>query len=185
MTVAGMTTERLQLRQWKDSDRDTWAAMNADPEVREFFPGLLSRAESDAFVDRVSRTIDEQGWGLWAAEVIETGEFVGFVGLSRAVFDSPITPATEVGWRLARPFWGHGYATEGALAALDFAFTELELEEVVSFTAVGNIRSRRVMERIGMRRDPAEDFDHPAVAIGHPLRRHALYRILASHSPRE
>jgi ribosomal-protein-alanine N-acetyltransferase len=150
--------------------------MNADPEVMEFFPAPLSRAESDDLVDRIEAGFERDGFGLWALEP-RGGGFIGFTGLARPEFEAHFTPAVEVGWRLARHAWGHGYATEAARAALGFAFGPAALEEVVSFTSVGNARSRAVMERLGMTRDPAEDFDHPGIPIGDPLRRHVLYRL--------
>jgi RimJ/RimL family protein N-acetyltransferase len=179
MTSGGPTlkTERLWLRRWRDHDREPFAALNADPRVMEYIPGLLDRAESDAFADRIDRAFDDQGFGLWAVEVRGEGEFVGFVGLARPAFDAPFTPCVEVGWRLARKAWGRGYATEGARAALAFGFERLGLPEIVSFTVPANRRSRRVMEKLGMARDPSEDFDHPRLAEGHRLRRHVLYRI--------
>lgn len=169
-------SERLLLRQWREEDLAPVAALNADPEVREYFPGLMSQEESDAQVAKFIELINENGWGFWAAERMEDGQCIGFIGLNRVSFDAPFTPAVEIGWRLARPFWGKGYATEGARAALDFAFNELDLGEVVAFTVVSNQRSRAVMERLGMRHDPGDDFDHPSLEPGHPLRRHVLYR---------
>ena len=163
-------TARLLLRRWREQDRAPFAAMNADPVVMEHFPAPLTRAESDAFVDRIGTHFDEHGYGLWALED-ETG-FVGFTGLSWATFEAPFNPALEVGWRLAHPAWGKGYATEAATAALRRGFQDVE--GLVSFTAVVNERSWRVMERIGMRRD--SEFDHPRVPEGHPVRRHLLYR---------
>jgi RimJ/RimL family protein N-acetyltransferase len=172
-----LRTSRLVLRRWRDDDRELFAALNADPVVMEHFPARLGRAESDAFVDRIQSGLEERGWGLWAVEVPGAAAFVGFVGLNPATFDAPFTPAVEVGWRLAREHWGNGYATEGARAALDFGFGTLALDEIVSFTTHGNARSRRVMERLGMRRDPADDFDNPNVPSGDPLRPHVLYRL--------
>jgi ribosomal-protein-alanine N-acetyltransferase len=171
-----LETARLRLRRWREPDRKLFAALNADAVVMEHFPAPLSRVESDALVDRIEAGFDERGWGLWAAEVRDSGAFIGFVGLNRATFDAPFTPAVEVGWRLARQHWGDGYATEGASAALDFGFETLELEEIVSFTSHANTRSRRVMERLGMHRDPADDFDNPKVPEGSPIRPHVLYR---------
>lgn len=177
-----LTTPRLRLRQWRDEDRSAFAQMNADPEVMRHFPATLSRAQSDELVDGAHAAISERGWGLWAVEVRgaegelpEPGPsgFGGFIGLAVPSFEAHFTPAVEVGWRLAEPFWGRGYATEGARAAVGFAFGELGLKELVSFTTTGNERSRRVMARLGMTHDPAEDFDHPRV-FG-PLRRHVLY----------
>jgi ribosomal-protein-alanine N-acetyltransferase len=172
-----LRTSRLLLRRWRDDDREPFAALNADPVVMEHFPAPISREESDAFVDHIERGLEERGWGLWAVEVPGTAAFIGFVGLNPATFDAPFTPAVEVGWRLAREHWGYGYATEGARAALDFGFDTLALDEIVSFTTHGNVRSRRVMERLGMHRDPADDFDNPNVAIGDPIRPHVLYRL--------
>lgn len=166
-------TERLLLRPWQESDRGPWAAMNADPRVREFFPSLLSREESDAAFDRISSGLAERGWGLWAVEA--EGAFVGFTGLAVPNFRDGV----EIGWRLAASSWGRGYATEAARAVLDYGFTELALPEIISFTAVGNTRSRVVMERIGMTRDEAGDFEHPAVPVGSPVRSHVLYRLAA------
>jgi len=151
--------------------------MNADPEVMEYFPAVLTRTEAEAMAEHIRSHLDEHGWGLWALEVPGEFDFAGFVGLAEATFEADFTPALEVGWRLARPAWGHGYASEAARLALGFAFEELDRAEVVSFTAQGNLRSRAVMERIGLSRDPADDFDHPRVERGSPLRRHVLYRI--------
>jgi RimJ/RimL family protein N-acetyltransferase len=170
-------TERLHLRRWREADRAPFAALNADPEVMEFFPSTLDSAASDAFADRIAQHVDEHGWGLWAVEVRETGRFIGFAGLAVPRFEARFTPAVEVGWRLSRDAWGFGYATEAARAAVAVGFAELGLTEIVSFTAVGNVRSRAVMERIGMTHDPADDFDHPALPAGHRLQRHVLYRL--------
>jgi RimJ/RimL family protein N-acetyltransferase len=171
-----LQTKRLMLRQWREGDLEPFATLNADPEVMRYFPAPLTREESDALVGRASAKIEEQGWGLWAVEVVGQTPFAGFVGLAAPGFDAHFTPAVEVGWRLAREQWGKGYATEGARAALAFGFDELGLAEVVSFTSVANERSRRVMERLGMARDPADDFDHPLLPPAHPVRRHVLYR---------
>lgn len=170
-------TERLLLRRWREQDRSPFAALNADPEVMAHFPALLSRAESDAMVDRCQAAMAENGWGLWAVELRGTGSFLGYVGLSVPSFEAAFTPCVEVGWRLARAAWGHGYAVEAARAALDAAYGTLGLDAVVSFTAVDNARSRRVMDRLGMHHEPADDFDHPALPPGHRLRRHVLYRL--------
>jgi RimJ/RimL family protein N-acetyltransferase len=168
-------TERLLLRQWRDDDLDPFAELNADPEVMRHFPRTLSRAESDTLAARQRTLIAERGWGLWAVEAPEG--FVGFVGLSEPRFEAHFTPAVEVGWRLARRGWRKGYATEAARAVVDFGFGELGLDEIVSFTFVGNERSRGVMERLGMTHDPAEDFEHPLLPAGDPLRHHVLYRL--------
>lgn len=180
-----LRTERLVLRRWRDEDRAPFAALNADPEVMRYFPNALTRAESDALLDRLETAIGERGFGFWALEVAETGRFIGFTGLSVPRFDAPFTPAVEVGWRLARENWGRGYATEAARRSLDFAFTELGLDEVVAFTPIANAPSRAVMRRIGMAHTPDDDFDHPSIAAGHPLRRHVLYRINAKEHPAE
>lgn len=181
-----LTTSRLLLRQWRDSDREPWAALGADPVVMEHFPKLLTREESDEFVDRNRDLLARQPYGLWAVQLLgaqapDPAAFLGFVGLAHprftAHFTSPTDPALEVGWRLARQHWGQGYATEAAAATLDHAFSSLGREEVVSFTAVPNVRSQRVMQRLGMWHDEAGDFDHPNVADGSPLKRHVLYRI--------
>jgi ribosomal-protein-alanine N-acetyltransferase len=174
-----LRTERLILRQWRDEDRDPFAAMNADPEVMEHFPAVLGRADSDAMADRIRRRIADGGVGFWAVEIAETGRFIGFTGLSVPRFDAPFMPAVEIGWRLARDAWGHGYATEAARRALAFAFGDLGLAEVVAFTSTTNLRSQAVMRRIGMTHDPADDFDHPLIAEGHPLRRQVLWRAAA------
>ena len=172
-----LRTPRLLLRRWQDTDRPPFAALNADPVVMEHFPAPLRREQSDDLADRIAAGIDERGWGLWAVEIPGTAAFAGFVGLNPATFDAPFTPAVEVGWRLAREHWGRGYATEGARAALSVGFDELALDEIVSFTSHGNSRSRRVMERLGMRRDPADDFENPNLADGDALRPHVLYRL--------
>ena len=172
-----LTSERLLLRRWKDADLEPFAALNADPIVMEHLPAMLSRAESDAFVARIEAHFDAHDFGLFAVAVRATGEFIGFVGLWPASFDAPFTPAVEVGWRLARTAWGHGYATEAARAAVRDGFERLGLDEIVSFTAQVNERSWRVMQRIGMTRDAAHDFDHPSVPAGHRLERHVLYRL--------
>ena len=169
-------TARLRLRRWRESDRAPFAAMNADPEVMEFFASIQSREASDASIDAWQSQFAERGWSNWAVEVRSSGVFVGFVGLSVPRRALPFSPCVEIGWRLARPYWGQGYATEGARASLRVAFERLELAEIVSFTSVLNVRSRSVMERIGMR-NAHEEFDYPGVPENHPLRSHCLYRI--------
>ena len=176
--MSQLATSRLLLRQWRPADRAPFAVLNADPEVMRYFPAPLTREQSDAFADHFEETIARQGWGLWAVEVIDGASFIGFVGLNRPRFDAHFTPAVEVGWRLSRPHWDHGYATEAAAAALTFGVDDLGCPEIVSFTATVNDRSRRVMQRLGMSHRPADDFDHPAVADG-PLRRHVLFRMTA------
>ncbi|MFC5379966.1 GNAT family N-acetyltransferase [Aquipuribacter nitratireducens] len=170
-------TERLVLRGFTDADRDPFAALNADPEVMEHFPAPYDRQRSDAFVDRVLARWAERQYGLWALERSDTGEFIGYTGLWPAEFEAPFTPAVEVGWRLARAHWGQGFATEAALESLRYGFDDLGLDEIVSFTARTNERSWRVMERIGLRRDAAGDFEHPSVPLGHRVRPHVLYRL--------
>ncbi|MEV0993599.1 GNAT family N-acetyltransferase [Nonomuraea sp. NPDC050202] len=172
-----METERLVMRRWREEDRAPFAAMNADPEVMEHFPARLTRAESDGLVDRIEAQFDRLGYSLWALEVRESGEFIGFTGLALQTFEAPFLPAVEIGWRLARPAWGHGYAIEAARRAARYAFEEAGLDGIISMTAVPNVRSQAVMRRLGMTRDPAEDFDHPRVPEGSPLRRHVLYRL--------
>ena len=176
-TLAILRGHRVQLRHWRVEDRDAFAAMNADPRVMAFFRSTLTRRDSDAMADRIERHFNEYGFGLWAIELPGSAAFIGFTGLIWARFNAPFTPAVEVGWRLAFEHWGQGYATEAARLALDFGFAIVDLPEVISFTAAGNIRSRAVMERVGMRRDPAGDFDYPGFPENHPQRRHLLYRL--------
>jgi RimJ/RimL family protein N-acetyltransferase len=167
----------LWLRKWSPGDRAPFAELNADPRVMRHFPALLSREESDELAERIEAGFARRGFGLWAVEIPGVTSFAGFIGLSVPGFEAPFTPCVEIGWRLAARHWGQGYAPEGARAALAFAFGVLKLEEVVSFTVPANRPSRRVMEKIGMAHDPADDFDHPSFPDGHPLRRHVLYRM--------
>ncbi len=169
----GFSTQRLNLRQWRDTDRDPFAALTSDPEVMEFFPATLAREQSDALIDRHQALLEAGEPSLFAVDVRDTGEFIGFVGLAVPAFEAPFTPCVEIGWRLARASWGHGYASEAATAVLDHGFSALGLSEIVSFTAVRNLRSRAVMERIGMHR--VAEFEHPRLPEGHPLRQHVLY----------
>jgi RimJ/RimL family protein N-acetyltransferase len=171
-----LRTARLHLRRWKASDRSAFARLNGDPRVVEFLPSALSQAESDARVDQIEAHFELHGFGLWAVEIPATSPFAGFIGLSIPRFEAPFTPCIEIGWRLDAAHWNHGFATEGAVASLEFAFRWLSAEEVVSYTVPANARSRRVMEKIGMTRSAADDFDHPLLPQGHPLRRHVLYR---------
>lgn len=171
-----LDTPRLQLRQWRTDDRAPFAAMNADAQVMEFFPQLLTQEQSNALAKRLADGIDEHGWGFWAVQAPGISPFIGFVGLAPVKIDVSFAPCVEIGWRLARPFWGKGYATEAAGAALQVAFEFLGLEDLVAFTAAGNCRSQALMRRLGMRHD-GEFFDHPGVAAGHALRRHVLYRL--------
>jgi RimJ/RimL family protein N-acetyltransferase len=175
--MPNLETERLRLRPWRTEDREPFARMNDDAEVMEFFPARLKRAESDTMVDRIEAHFAEHRFGAWAAELRGEGTFIGFIGLAVPRFEAHFTPCVEIGWRLARTHWGRGLATEGAHAAMRYAFQELGLAELVSFTVPGNVRSRRVMEKLGMRHDAREDFDHPELPEGHVLRRHVLYRV--------
>ena len=169
-------TDRLILRQWCEADLEPFARLNADPRVREFFPNLLTREESDRSVHVMSGHIENHSWGFWAVALAESGECIGMLGLEEVYMDVPFKPAVEIGWRLAFDHWSKGYATEGAEAALEYGFDLLKLEEIVSFTTVKNLRSRHVMEKIGMRHNPDDDFDHPQMPA-HPIRRHVLYRL--------
>lgn len=176
MDIIEPRTERLQLRQWLPGDRESLAAMSADPRVMEFFPATLGRSESDAIADTCQRLITDRGWGIWAVELLESGEFIGFVGLHIPRPDLPPSPCVEVLWRLAAPHWGRGYATEAAGAALKVGFEQLDLSEIVSFVVPVNHRSRAVMERLNMT-DTGSGFEHPAVPESSPLREHCLYKI--------
>lgn len=170
-----LRTERLLLRRWRESDLEPWAAMNADPEVREFLGRVLTREESDASVAAFQAEFDERGYGWWAVEVQATGEFVGFAGLDAVEPDMPVE-GVEIGWRLGRSSWGHGYATEAARATLGFGFETLELPEILAITTATNLRSQAVMRRLGMTRDPADDFEDSSVPKDSPLRHHVIYR---------
>jgi RimJ/RimL family protein N-acetyltransferase len=171
-----LTTDRLLLRPWCDSDREPFAAMNADPRVMSYFPATLTRAESDALIERCIAHQRAHGFSFFALELRKCGEFIGFTGIARPAFEAHFTPCVEIGWRLACDYWNCGYATEAARECLRFAFGPLGLTEVVAYTVPANLPSRRVMEKLGMTHDPADDFDHPRLAEGHPLRRHVLYR---------
>ena len=177
VSAADLRTARLLLRRWRPADRPVFASLNADPRVMEHFPSVLTRESSDALADLIDLHFERHGYGLWAVEIPGTVPFAGVIGLSVPAFAAAFTPCVEIGWRLAAEHWGCGYAVEGARAVLACAFDTLDLDEVVSFTVPANVRSRRVMERIGMRHDPADDFDHPAGAG-----RHVLYRITGSRS---
>jgi RimJ/RimL family protein N-acetyltransferase len=165
----------LRLRRWRAEDVEPFVALNADPEVMEYFPSMLSREETAAAVGRVEKHFEDRGYGFWAVEAPGQAPFIGFIGLAVVSFEASFAPCVEIGWRLARPWWGKGLATEGARAALAYGFKRLNLSEIVSFTVPGNVRSRRVMEKLGMRY--SEDFEHPRIEAGHPLRRHVLYRL--------
>jgi RimJ/RimL family protein N-acetyltransferase len=175
-----LTTARLRLRRWRADDLEPFAQLNADRRVREFFPSVLTYQESAASMDHIGNHFEQRGFGLWAVEVIGGAPFIGFIGLSVPAFDAPFMPCVELGYRLAVDHWGHGYATEGSRAALAFGFATADLAEIVAMIADGNERSRRVVERLGMTRHAADDFDHPKIAAGHPLRRHVLYRLAAA-----
>jgi RimJ/RimL family protein N-acetyltransferase len=162
------------LRQWRESDLEPYREMNTDPEVMRFLPALMTRQEASDSLARLRAGIEERGWGVWAVEV--DGAFAGMAGLSVPRFAAPFMPCTEALWRMRREFWGRGLARAAAEQALEFGFSRLGLAEIVAFTAAVNLRSIRLMERLGFSRDPGGDFDHPALAAGHPLRRHVLYR---------
>lgn len=178
MTI--LKTKRLILRPWREEDFEPFAKLNADPRVMEYFLATLSQEESYQMAKRVQAKIEEQGWGWWAVSVPGVSEFIGFIGLNnvdKSTYPVHFAPATEIGWRLAYDYWGEGYAPEGAMACLEYGFESLGLDEIVAFTTVQNMRSRKVMEKIGMHHNPKDDFDHPNIAEDHPLRRHVLYRI--------
>jgi RimJ/RimL family protein N-acetyltransferase len=172
-----LRTDRLCLRRWLLDDRVPFARLNSDPRVVEFLRGILSGEESDALADRIEAHFQRHGFGLWAVEIPGITQFAGFIGLSIPRFEARFTPCIEIGWRLGAEHWNRGYATEGARAALAFGFNSIQVEEIVSFTVPGNVRSRRVMEKIGMTHSASDDFEHPLLPEGHPLRRHVLYKL--------
>lgn len=172
-----LLTPRLRLRGFRDDDRAPFAAINADPDVMAFMPKRLGAVEGEALYERIVTEWSTHGFGLFAVEIPNVAPFVGFVGLARPAFEASFTPCVEIGWRLARSAWGHGYATEAARAVLGFGFETVGLDEILSWTVPANERSWRVMERLGMRRDPRDDFDHPRLPPQSPLRRHVLYRL--------
>ena len=171
---------RVLLRPWRAADLAPFAALNADPRVMEFLPAALSREESDAMALRCQESLDARGFGLWAVELPGVADFIGYVGLSVPRFEAAFMPCVEIGWRIAHAFWGRGFATEAARVALTVGFGQVALDEIVSFTVPANRRSRAVMERLGMVHRAEEDFDYPLLAVGHPLRRHVLYRLVRS-----
>jgi len=177
-----LQTRRLLLRRWRESDRIPFQAINADPRVMEFLPALLTPTQSGALFDRIQAHFGRHGFGPFAVELLENSTFIGYIGAFVPEFDAHFTPAVEIGWRLAFNSWGRGLATEGARAVVDYAFSYLGLESLVSFTVPANLRSRRVMEKLGMTHDPRDDFDHPRLPEGHPLRRHVLYRLTTKPS---
>lgn len=170
-----LETERIILRHWEERNRSEFARMNANPEVMEYFPSLWTQEESDAAFDRLRGYIDDRGWGLWVLEEKSSGKFMGFTGLNVPSFEAPFMPAVEIGWRMLPEFWNKGYASEAAKKSLWFGFEILKLEKIVSFTAVGNVKSQRVMEKIGMKRWETMDFLHPKVPDGSVLKPHVLY----------
>ena len=176
MKITKLETDRLLLRQWIDQDLPIFAALNSDPEVMKYFPALLTREESNAMAEKCKSLIAERGWGAWAVELKSSGEFFGFVGLHIPKSNLPFSPCVEIAWRLHKQFWGNGYATEAAQKALSFAFSALNLEDVVSFTTTTNFRSRSVMERLGFS-NTYQNFEHPDIQKGHALQEHVLYKI--------
>jgi RimJ/RimL family protein N-acetyltransferase len=175
--AVALRTPRLLLREWRDEDAEPFAAMSADPEVMAMLPPLPDRAASDAWIARMQAHLAEYGFAYWAIQLPGAATLIGAIGLSRVRFALPFAPAVEIGWRLARPYWGRGHAFEAARATVDDGFYRLGLKEIVAFTVPANRRSWRLMERLGMTRDPAEDFEHPAFTEDHPLRRSILYRL--------
>ncbi|MCP4342668.1 MAG: GNAT family N-acetyltransferase [Desulfobulbaceae bacterium] len=179
MQVTELETDRLLLRQWKNQDLSAFAKLTADSEVMEYFPSTLSSEESNAMAQKCKSLISERGWGVWASELKESGDFIGFVGIHKPKATLPFSPCVEIGWRLLREHWGNGYATEAAAEALRFSFESLGLNEVVSFTTVSNYRSRSVMEHLGLS-NTNQNFEHPDIPDGHQLSEHVLYKITKS-----
>ena len=175
-----LQTERLLLRRWKESDLVPFSVMNADPEVMRHFPKLLTTDETKALIEKIESRFEQDSLGLWAVELLSSHEFIGFIGLWKPTFDAHFTPCVEIGWRIAREHWGHGYAPEGAQVVLKDAFERIGLDEIVSMTSMPNKNSMRVMEKIGMTYDPLDNFQHPLVEEGHRLKEHVLYRIKKS-----
>jgi len=174
--IIEISTERLLLRQWRKEDRVGFAQLNADPAVMQYYPAVISQGESNILAEKIQSLISENGWGFWAVERLSDKSFIGFVGLNEPSYDLPVTPCVEIGWRLAKDYWGKGYATEAANAALALAFNQLALSRVYSFTSVSNLRSRAVMARLQMV-NTGQNFEHPIIPPGHPLREHVLYAI--------
>jgi RimJ/RimL family protein N-acetyltransferase len=181
--IPQLHTDRLILRGWKPEDRAPFARMNRDPLVMEYFPSQLTEEQSNQLVERIQAHFTQRSFGLWAAELRHQPGFIGYVGLAIPRFETAFTPCVEIGWRLASEYWGRGLATEGAQEIVRHAFQELKVPSLVSFTVQANVRSRRVMEKLGMRHDPSDDFDHPQLPEGHPMRRHVLYRLTALDAP--
>lgn len=177
MNLPILKTERLILRPWLKSDLHPFSELNADPKVMEFYHSTLTREESDALAEKIQRDYRKRNYGFWAMEVPRVAPFIGYVGLNDWNLEMSFAPCIDVGWRLASSYWGYGYATEGARASLSYGFETLGISEIVSMATIGNVRSHRVMERLGMRRNPTEDFPHPKVPCDHPLSMRVLYRI--------
>ncbi len=172
-----LETPRLILRPWKDSDLEPMAALNADSQVMEFFPNVMTREETAAMIERIKARYASDGFCFWAADEKETGNFIGFIGLGRPSIEAHFIPCVEIGWRLAHAYWGKGYAPEGAQAVLKDGFERINLDEIVAMTSAINAKSIRVMEKISMHRDAKDDFMHPIFEDGHHLKPHVLYRI--------
>lgn len=175
-----LTTDRLLLRQWRDDDLAAFAAINQDPAVMRWLGPSLTEAQTDAFIMRIQTSWQTNGFGLFAVELRDMPDFIGYIGLAVPRFEAPFTPCVEIGWRLASAHWGRGLATEGARAVLNWAVHTLALPNIVSFTVRDNLASRRVMAKIGLTHNPADDFDHPLLAADNPLRPHVLYRCPAT-----
>lgn len=190
MAPVTLRTDRLILRPWRDSDLAPFAAMSADPQVMEHFPATMTRTESDTMAETFRKGMEAEGYGRWVMELPGVAPFIGMTGISAVPYETHFTPAHELAWRMAADFWGHGYATEAAQAAMAYGFEVLSLPEIVAFTVPANIRSQAVMQRLGMDRNPDDDFDHPRLPEGHPLKRHVLYRTTkeawhaVGHTPR-
>jgi RimJ/RimL family protein N-acetyltransferase len=172
-----LLTSRLRLRMWFERDFAPFAAMNADPAVMEFFPNSLTRTESDAFAERIRAQLEHHAYGLWAVELVHEAQFIGFVGLADPTFKAHFIPSVEIGWRLDQKYWGQGYALEAGQRVIKYAFEDLSLPELVSFTATINLRSQKLMRKLGFLSNSSDDFQHPSLAEGHPLRKHVLYRL--------
>lgn len=181
MQISEIRTARLLLRRWCDDDLEQVVEMNSDPKVMEFIGPPLNEDQSKAMMERARESWEQRGYGRFAVEVLASGSVIGFVGLAQTRIDAHFAPAVEIGWRLSTEYWGHGYATEGAIAVRDFAFEELGLPEIVSFTSKNNLRSRRVMEKIGLLRNPLDDFEHPNSSLDNTLRDNVLYRVGLGH----